>query len=54
MRGSSADDDAERLYTYRLYSDWKGSPTAQKRALSASASSSPTTLPADSRIHEMV
>src|SRR5579862_4547780 len=24
--GLVADDDTERLYTYRLYSDWKGSP----------------------------
>jgi hypothetical protein len=24
-------DDAERIYTYRLYSDWKGSPNWQKQ-----------------------
>ncbi len=27
--GLMADDDTERLYTYRLYSDWKGSPNWQ-------------------------
>ena len=28
--GLVADDDTERLYTYRLYSDWKGSPNWRK------------------------
>lgn len=28
--GLIADDDTERLYTYRLYSDWKGSPNWQR------------------------
>jgi hypothetical protein len=28
--GLIAKDDTERLYTYRLYSDWKGSPNWQK------------------------
>jgi hypothetical protein len=27
--GMIADDETERLYTYRLYSDWKGSPNWQ-------------------------
>lgn len=29
-RGWIADDDTERLYTYELYSDWKGSPNWQR------------------------
>jgi len=29
-KGMIADDDTERLYTYRLYSDWKGSPNWKK------------------------
>lgn len=28
--GLTAADDAERIYTYRLYSDWRGSPNWQK------------------------
>jgi hypothetical protein len=28
--GLIADDDTERLYTYRLYGDWKGSPNWQR------------------------
>ena len=28
--GWIADDDTERLYTYRLYGDWKGSPNWQR------------------------
>ena len=28
--GMIADDETERLYTYRLYSDWKGSPNWQR------------------------
>jgi hypothetical protein len=28
--GMIADDETERLYTYRLYSDWKGSPNWRK------------------------
>jgi hypothetical protein len=28
--GLIADDETERLYTYRLYSDWKGSPNWRK------------------------
>lgn len=28
--GLVADDDAERIYSYRLYGDWKGSPNWQK------------------------
>ena len=28
--GTIADDETERLYTYRLYSDWKGSPNWQR------------------------
>ena len=28
--GLIADDDTERLYTYRLYADWKGSPNWRK------------------------
>ncbi|WP_298692839.1 hypothetical protein [uncultured Sphingomonas sp.] len=28
--GLIADDDAERIYTYRLYADWKGSPNWQR------------------------
>lgn len=28
--GLVADDETERLYTYRLYSDWKGSPNWQR------------------------
>jgi len=28
--GMIADDDTERLYTYRLYADWKGSPNWRK------------------------
>src|SRR5512139_2102745 len=29
--GITAADDAERIYTYRLYSDWRGSPNWQKQ-----------------------